>query len=252
MALDKLVDSAQLDSDLTSVANAIRAKSGGSSQLAFPAGFVSEIQAIPSGGGGSILPDAYQRCEYVENTNTAMIDTGWKRVDSTKIEIEASFNGGQSSTGILVGFVEGAANWFGINTSNELLVGPTAKLQNTTYSAKNSFDISFSASDVTVVCGNDSTTRSGTVVSNVNLCIFAVAAKTYNCKAKVYSIKISDRDTIVRIFIPCYRKADGVIGFYDVLNNVFYTNGNTSGSFTKGPDVLTDSETLAILLGGAT
>lgn len=39
--------------DLTSVANAIRAKSGGSSQLAFPAGFVSEIQAIPSGGLGN-------------------------------------------------------------------------------------------------------------------------------------------------------------------------------------------------------
>lgn len=54
MAVDKLVDSAQLDSDLTSVANAIRAKSGGSSQLAFPAGFVSEIQAIPSGGGAVI------------------------------------------------------------------------------------------------------------------------------------------------------------------------------------------------------
>lgn len=54
MALDKLVDSTQLDSDLTSVANAIRAKSGGSSQLAFPAGFVSEIQAIPSGGGITI------------------------------------------------------------------------------------------------------------------------------------------------------------------------------------------------------
>lgn len=51
MSADKLVDSTQLDSDLTSVANAIRAKSGGSSQLAFPAGFVSEIQAIPSGGG---------------------------------------------------------------------------------------------------------------------------------------------------------------------------------------------------------
>lgn len=45
------VDSTQLDAGLTSVADAIRAKSGGSSQLAFPAGFVSEIQAIPSGGG---------------------------------------------------------------------------------------------------------------------------------------------------------------------------------------------------------
>lgn len=43
-----LVDGA----DLTSVANAIRAKSGGSSQLTFPAGFVSEIGNIPSGGGG--------------------------------------------------------------------------------------------------------------------------------------------------------------------------------------------------------
>lgn len=44
--------------DLTSVANAIRAKSGGSSQLAFPAGFVSGIQAIPSGGGVELLATA--------------------------------------------------------------------------------------------------------------------------------------------------------------------------------------------------
>ena len=55
MAVDKLVDSTQLNSDLTSVANAIRAKSGGSSQLAFPAGFVSEIGNIPSGGGNGGL-----------------------------------------------------------------------------------------------------------------------------------------------------------------------------------------------------
>lgn len=55
MSLDKLVDSTQLDSDLTSVANAIRAKSGGSGQLAFPAGFVSEIGNIPSGGGDTLV-----------------------------------------------------------------------------------------------------------------------------------------------------------------------------------------------------
>ena len=53
MAYDKLVDSAQLDSDLGDIADAIRAKSGGSSSLAFPAGFVSEIGTI-SGGGGSL------------------------------------------------------------------------------------------------------------------------------------------------------------------------------------------------------
>lgn len=55
MAVDKLVDSSQLDADLTSVANAIRTKGGTSASLAFPAGFVSAIEAIPSGGGGSIL-----------------------------------------------------------------------------------------------------------------------------------------------------------------------------------------------------
>lgn len=53
MAVDKLVDSTQLDADLTSVANAIRAKGGTSASLAFPADFVSAIAAIPTGGGSS-------------------------------------------------------------------------------------------------------------------------------------------------------------------------------------------------------
>lgn len=52
MSVDKLVDSTQLDADLTSVANAIRTKGGTSAQLAFPAEFISAIQAISGGGGG--------------------------------------------------------------------------------------------------------------------------------------------------------------------------------------------------------
>lgn len=51
MSVDKLVDSAQLDTDLTTVANAIRTKGGTSASLAFPADFVSAIGAIPTGGG---------------------------------------------------------------------------------------------------------------------------------------------------------------------------------------------------------
>lgn len=54
MAVDKLVDSTQLDSDLTSVANAIRSKGGTSAQMAFPTGFVSAVQAIPTGGDSII------------------------------------------------------------------------------------------------------------------------------------------------------------------------------------------------------
>lgn len=49
MSVDKLVDSTQLDADLTSVANAIRTKGGTSGQLAFPSGFVSAIGNISTG-----------------------------------------------------------------------------------------------------------------------------------------------------------------------------------------------------------
>lgn len=49
MALDKLVDSAQLDGDLPSVANAIRSKGGTSAQLSFPSGMIRAIEDIQTG-----------------------------------------------------------------------------------------------------------------------------------------------------------------------------------------------------------
>lgn len=59
MAIDKAVDSGQLNSDLTSIADAIRTKGGTSAQLAFPAGFVQAIADIPSGGGGINVDDYF-------------------------------------------------------------------------------------------------------------------------------------------------------------------------------------------------
>ena len=56
MAVDKLVDSTQLNADLTSVANAIRAKGGTSASLAFPGGFVDAIGDIETGGGVTVSP----------------------------------------------------------------------------------------------------------------------------------------------------------------------------------------------------
>ena len=52
MAIDKAIDSTQLDADLASIANAIRTKGGTSAQLAFPIGFVQAIGNIQTGGGG--------------------------------------------------------------------------------------------------------------------------------------------------------------------------------------------------------
>ena len=44
------------DTELTSIANAIRTKGGTQAQLEFPTGFVSAVQAIPT-GGSPVLKD---------------------------------------------------------------------------------------------------------------------------------------------------------------------------------------------------
>jgi len=74
MAVDKLVDSTQLNSDLTSVANAIRAKGGTSSSLAFPSGFVNAVNTIDTSGTDfvvtltyNLLTEIYEPdCTYAE------------------------------------------------------------------------------------------------------------------------------------------------------------------------------------------
>lgn len=49
MAFDKVIDSAQLEADLTTVADAIRAKGETTEPLAFPDGYKSAIEAIETG-----------------------------------------------------------------------------------------------------------------------------------------------------------------------------------------------------------
>lgn len=57
MALDKVIDSAELDANLTAVADAIRTKGGTTGELEFPNGFVSAVEGIQAGGGGFSVDD---------------------------------------------------------------------------------------------------------------------------------------------------------------------------------------------------
>lgn len=76
MALDKVIDSAQLDADLTAVADAIRTKGGTTEQLSFPDGFVSAVEGIQAGGGDDVARSIVDRTitEY-SDSNVATIGT---------------------------------------------------------------------------------------------------------------------------------------------------------------------------------
>lgn len=55
-------------------------------------------------------------------------------------------------------------------------------------------------------------------------------------RGKAYSANLYVAGTLVSSLVPCYRKADGVIGMYDIVEEEFLTNAG-SGTLTKGADV---------------
>lgn len=56
---------------------------------------------------------------------------------------------------------------------------------------------------------------------------------------KIYYVTVlGENNKVVFSLFPCYRKLDGKLGMYDIVNDVFYTNANTNGTdFIKGPEV---------------
>lgn len=63
MAIDKAVDSTALDDGLSEIADAIRGKTGKSNAIAFPNGFVDEVETLQSPEGAWVKPDDWPDIE---------------------------------------------------------------------------------------------------------------------------------------------------------------------------------------------
>jgi hypothetical protein len=72
MANYKVIDADQLDSDLTSVADSIRTKGGTTAALAFPEEFKAAIEAIETGGGGTIVPVSSKEVNFRDYDGTVL------------------------------------------------------------------------------------------------------------------------------------------------------------------------------------
>lgn len=180
----------------------------------------------------SALPIGYQRVEYIESTGTQYIETNLGF--GIKLIIDIQFT--QTTRG-LMGYNGNGGNYWGTNDNNRVEIGSTYLACNT--NDRNVFEINFPlVGNYPSISLNDQT-----VISQYEMRattsyykFFKIDSYQLNSKAKLYSCKIYENNVLVRNFIPCYRKSDNVIGLFDTINQVFYTNAGT-GTFLKGADI---------------
>jgi hypothetical protein len=86
---------------------------------------------------------------------------------------------------------------------------------------------------------NETTVLTGTTISSftgdcpIQILRDNPTSSSTCAKGKVYYLKIYNSGTLVRNMLPC-KNISGILGLYDIVNNIFYTNAGT-GTFTAGP-----------------
>lgn len=213
------------------------------------------------------LPNEYQEVEYIESTGTQYIDTGVAPTNKTNIKLDIDFISGESDKWIpLIAErtkTSASSGWkamFGIwinsstkeialnyvTTDTSAIAGTNGDGRHSYSNLENEFYL-----DNTLI----STLSTSSFTSALNLYVFALNElligstniETRNCTAKLYELKIYDDSTLIRDFIPCYRKSDNEVGLYDLANNQFYINAGT-GVFLMGEAVgMTDANLMPMI-----
>lgn len=201
----------------------------------------------PKKSGGR-LPSDFQEVEYIQGTGTQYINTlviptsktGWK------IEFEQTEKISVWYFGVDTGWV---TNGFGFNVhkaQNETNIYPLLYINSSTVS---NFDKIEANQKYVVKYGNGllsvnskeysvpsfTGTQSNPIYTN-SINRNGTPDSIEQGTGKIYSLKFYEDNTIIRDFIPCYRKSDNEVGLYDIVGKQFYTNQG-SGTFIKGANI---------------
>lgn len=197
----------------------------------------------------SILPGGYTQVDYIQSSGTQYIDSGILPSENIGFEIDFTPHNDMNRTTAktifgsrttwksngyqLTTYTEGTLNGghflFGTNDTASLI-------RHSAYMQKDvRCQISFLNGVFKSANGNE-TNIQGTF-SNVskNIYLFGgIENVPFELSTiTLYKLKFYDNGNLIRDFIPCYRNSDNVVGLYDLVNNVFYTNQGT-GAFTYG------------------
>lgn len=188
------------------------------------------------------LPGNYTQVRHIESSGTQYINTGFKPNNNTRVVMDA-----QMITLAQPNFFFGARTSSNTVNYSVLLTGSKyrsdygeSKVSSSTAGGTDRVSIDKNK-NVCTVNGETITNDSSTFSSSYNLYLFASndgGTADYFGSMKLYGCQIYNNGTLVRDFIPC-KNARGVVGLYDVVNDVFYTDA-AGGTFTAGADVIPD------------
>ena len=184
-----------------------------------------------------ILPDGYTQVDYIQSDGNQYIDTEVTNNDSWELQLKMAWT-------------EFPTNLYSANgINNNMQIGATKNGKWTVNGNDSNYSITtnqiynahcYQSTKSLYVDNVLTATRPSISYSNANIYLFAYCSVPNNvktptgfCKEKIYEAKIYDNNVLIRNFIPCYRNSDSVVGMYDLVNNLFYTNQGT-GSFTYG------------------
>lgn len=180
------------------------------------------------------LPNDYHKLDYIESTGTQYIDTGIKLSDNHSVEIDYQLTQQlQYRTGLFGGLYSPS------NTRYGSLFSPSNAALEHGYGLSNTY-YQQGVPDINRHVLKQAKSKvyfDGVLIHTFSATNFSVSKTAYlgnfdysNYKpalARYYSSKWWDGDTLVRDFVPCYRKSDGTAGMYDTVTDTFFTNAGT-------------------------
>jgi len=200
----------------------------------------------------------YQKVEYIQSSWTQYIDSSYIITPNTEISADFQFTATTSQQMIFwIWQDNNTSSWINFNVyiwwssvrSAWLSDWTSSNSWNNTSVSANTNRNKFVLNNWTFKIYNSSwtlinTTNTKTTISRNathSFWIFARREMYYSnfrnlSRWKLYWFQVKESWTLVRDFIPAYRKSDSVIWLVDAVNKVFYTNA-WSWTFTKWPNI---------------
>lgn len=180
-----------------------------------------------------MIDNRYVQLEYLESSGTQYIDTDLSVDSYGNNEMVVSLEYTDVTTSQLFGANNGG--YFGVKSGADYNVSSKTVAVNTPYT----YDIKRSGGKYTrILNGTSYSTGSIQTRATTSVYLFAIAGfqSLSNTKCKVKHFEYYVDNVLVRDLVPAKRKSDGVLGMFDKVNNVFYTNAGT-GSFIGGKEI---------------